>query len=277
MNRGRSGRVVNSIWLSRAICIRPKIMKFYFRPLLLSCAMATVAYGGDPDPAQQLQSLFAKSDKSGDRAFVVETVMRESMGDGRRETLTTSSVYLLPKEDVVIIKTGAMWYRSEGGREMAWSVSDAKSSVQLANPIKDPAQRSSKLMKAGHSVFWFVPTAANAAYLTDNFKVESAIHEDDKLSFTLKIADDPSDRYWANMKQPGNKLTATLVYDVKSALPLEGRVEMSREGYVRSYEVRIKERSAVLPEGVRVVPEGVDERIVKKLKRLEAKKKKAGE
>ncbi|MGJ8655160.1 MAG: hypothetical protein ACSHX6_01815 [Akkermansiaceae bacterium] len=252
-------------------------MKFYFRPLLLSCAMATVAYGGDPDPAQQLQSLFAKSDKSGDRAFVVETVMRESMGDGRRETLTTSSVYLLPKEDVVIIKTGAMWYRSEGGREMAWSVSDAKSSVQLANPIKDPAQRSSKLMKAGHSVFWFVPTAANAAYLTDNFKVESAIHEDDKLSFTLKIADDPSDRYWANMKQPGNKLTATLVYDVKSALPLEGRVEMSREGYVRSYEVRIKERSAVLPEGVRVVPEGVDERIVKKLKRLEAKKKKAGE
>ncbi|MCM2374383.1 hypothetical protein [Aporhodopirellula aestuarii] len=202
---------------------------------------------------------------SGNRSFVVTTVTFAKRGDMERESKATSRVYLMPKEDVVVINTDRLWYRSEPDREAGWTTNESVTDVQLVRILETKDERYSKLSTRNHNVFWFIPTASNADFLLANFFLEPVADDGKQRVFSLKFADTPNDEYWKNMKERGLELTGTLQFDAATGLPIKGEIKMLRDGYLREYRVTIESPSMAVPASASVVPKEVKEKLEKKI------------
>lgn len=169
----------------------------------------------------------------------------------------------MPKKDIVVINTDLLWYRSEAGREAAWTTNDSVAQVQLVRSFETQEERSGKLAMRNHNVFWFVPTKNNADFLLANFRIESVKGEGKQTVFALSLADSPTDSYWKNMKARSLELSGTLEFDPATGLPVKGEVKMLRDGYLREYRVTIESSSTTVPADAAVIPREVEEKAAK--------------
>lgn len=238
------------------------MIRILFALIVCSWFLAPVM-GEERTSPHPLHALFAKSEKSGNRSFVAETVTFQKRGDMERESKATSRVFLMPKEDVVVINTDLLWYRSEPDREAAWTTIKSATDVQLVRSFKTKDERSSKLATRNHNVFWFIPTTSNAEFLLANFLIESVADDGKQKVFSLKLADMPTDKYWKNMKASGLELTGTLRFDSETGLPVNGQVKLLKDGYLREYRVMIKAPSKDVPANASAVPKEVEEKAAK--------------
>lgn len=231
---------------------------------ILSLLAPQSAQCREPDASEQLRELFEASDSLGNRSFVVETITFQKRGDMERESSSTSTVYLVPERGITLINRDDLWHRLEKDRELAWTSIGSKVGVQRTRSLKDDADRSGNLAMSNQNVFWFIPTVKNADYLLANFRLSPTASED-RTVFSLKLADTPEHGYWKNMKKSGLELTGTLEFDEKTGLPLEGKVTMLRDDYLREYRVKVKSRSMEVPDNVLVVPAAVEEKARQKI------------